>query len=84
MNVSGYDYRTRRAFLARVNVKASGPSMAVKWVLQHPLDARLPVHTSLEITGAYKLRKQPVWLNKAGQNHFRFHVKELTSWVSGH
>ena len=84
VNVAGYDHRTRRAFLARVNVKASCPSMAVKWLLAHPFDARLPMHTSMEVTHAYKLRRQPVWLNKTGHNHYRFDTRELYEWTAEH
>lgn len=84
VEVAGYDSRTCKAFLARVNVKASSPSMAVEWLLAHPFDARLPIHTSLEVTRAHKLRKQPVWLNKAGHYHYRFDLRELHEWTAKH
>jgi hypothetical protein len=83
VNVAGFDYRNNHAFHARVNVKASSPSKATEWLLRHPWAAHLPTHTSLEVTHAYKLRKQPkVWLRKAGTDGFRFHVIQLIEWVS--
>lgn len=82
VNVSGYDYRNSHAFHARVNVKASSPSKATAWLLNHPWAAKLPSHTTMEVTHAYKVRKQPVWLRKSGTSGYRFDVLELTTWVS--
>jgi hypothetical protein len=82
VTVSGYDSRTRECFLARVNVKASSPTMAVRWLLTYPYDARLPLHTSMQVTAAYKLRRQPVWLKKVGHNHYRFDIRELYRWTA--
>jgi hypothetical protein len=80
VTVSGYDYRSYKAFMARVNVKASGPTAAAEWVLSYPDYAGLPRYTDLEILAAYKLKNQPVWLKKIGTNTARFDLVYLTEW----
>jgi len=70
-------YRTGKAGLARVNVKASGPTAAAEWVLSHPGLARIPSNDYMAVTAAYKLRRQPVWLKKTGTLTARFDLREL-------
>lgn len=64
--------------LARVNVKASSPSIAAAWVLSYPDLCRIHGATgSMTITAAYKLRRQPVWLRKIGTLTARFDVRHI-------
>lgn len=61
---------------AAVNVKASSPTAAAEWLLSYPQYAKLPASADyMEVTHAYKLRKQPVWFKKFGKLDTRFDLK---------
>ncbi|MCX4554156.1 hypothetical protein [Streptomyces sp. NBC_01500] len=73
VTVNGYDYRTHKAFIARINVKASSPKAAREWVISYPHYAGLPRYTSLEVMTQYKLKK-------SGTNTARFDCVFLAEW----
>ena len=62
---------------AAVNVKASSPSVAADWVLSYPGLCRIPGTGTMTILGAYKVRRQPVWLKKIGTLTARFDVRHI-------
>lgn len=62
---------------ARINVKASTPTDAADWVLSYPHLCKVPGTGWAEVTTAYKLRKQPVWLRKHGTLTARFDVRTI-------
>jgi hypothetical protein len=59
-----------------VNVKASTPSDAARWVLCYPQYAGVHLRSFGKVTHAYKLKKQPVWLKKSGQFDARFDLRK--------
>lgn len=63
-----------------LNVKASSPSAACDWVLTYPASAGYQYRDFAEVTNAYKLRKQPVWLKKIGTRTARFDLRKATTW----
>jgi len=67
--------------IARVNVKASSPSVAADWVLSWPGLCRIHGATgSMTVTAAYKLRRQPVWLRKIGTLTARFDTRYVETF----
>lgn len=78
VNVRAVNRAFTHVTIAAVNVKASSPSAAADWVLSYPGLCRIHGTTgSLQITHAYKLRRQPVWLKKIGTLTARFDLRSI-------
>jgi hypothetical protein len=77
VNVRAVNRAFTHVTVAAVNVKASSPSTAAQWVLSYPGLCRIPGTGSMEVTQAYKLRRQPVWLRKHGTLTARFDVRSV-------
>jgi len=77
VNVRAVNRAFTHVTIAAVNVKASSPSVAADWVLSYPHLCRIPGTGSMEITSAYKVRRQPVWLRKSGTLTARFDVRRI-------
>lgn len=70
-----FSKRFKGGGVAAVNVKASSPSAAAEWLVSYPQHAGLGYPDHMEVTHAYKLRRQPVWLKKAGTDTARFDAR---------
>lgn len=60
-----------------INVKASSPTAAAKWAMCEPGLCRIPPSDYMALVTAYKIRRQPVWLKKAGTLTARFDLRRL-------
>jgi hypothetical protein len=77
VNVRATNREFTHVTFAAINVKASSPSVAADWVLSYPGLCGIPGTGTMEIMSAYKVRRQPVWLRKAGTFTYRFDVRRV-------